>query len=139
MPRAQLAALPFTLKEGRSQVLLVTSRETRRWVIPKGWPKKKVEPQVQAAREAYEEAGIVGSVDTRPIGSYRYEKRLKSGKTTTCKVNVYLLEVEQELDEWPEKGERERRWMSPAEAADLVTEDSLTDILLRLANGLPLS
>jgi hypothetical protein len=77
-------------------------------------------------------------VGTRPVGSYRYKKWLKSGRTAICKVDVYLLEVEQELDEWPEKDERERRWMSAAEAAGLVSEDSLTAILLSLVNGLPL-
>jgi 8-oxo-dGTP pyrophosphatase MutT (NUDIX family) len=135
MPRAQLAALPVAVRDGRTQVLLVTSRETRRWVIPKGWPKKKVGDPAQAAREAYEEAGIEGRVDPQPVGSYRYEKRLTSGRTVLCRVEVYLLAVERELDHWPERDQRERRWMSPAEAAGLVAEAGLAELLLSLAEG----
>ncbi|HYD29249.1 MAG TPA: NUDIX hydrolase [Azospirillaceae bacterium] len=136
-PRTQYAALPFTIRDDQTRVLLVTSRETRRWVIPKGWPEKHVQPHELAAREAYEEAGLVGRVGQRPFASFQYEKRLKSGRTTTCVVQTYLFEVEEELDDWPEKAERERRWMSPAEAAGLVTEGDLGQILLNLENHLP--
>lgn len=131
--RRQYAALPFVVRGGRPEVMLITSRETGRWIIPKGWPAKKLAPSDLAAREAYEEAGLVGRTNDRPCGSYRYEKRLKSGKCATCDVDVFLMEVERELPDWPEKGERERRWMSPAQAAMLVTEAGLIELLLTLA------
>lgn len=135
--RTQYAALPFTTRDGQPLVMLITSRETRRWIIPKGWPEKRTAPHALAAREAYEEAGLVGRVGERPFATFWYEKRLKSGRTTTCVVETYLFEVERELDEWPEKGQRERRWMTPAEAAGLVTESGLTEILLSLPDHLP--
>ena len=133
-PRRQYAALPYTVREGQAEVMLITSRDTRRWIIPKGWPEKKVAPADLAAREAYEEAGLVGRTTQQPCGRYRYEKRLKSGKSATCDVDVYLLQVERELDDWPEKGQRERRWMTPAQAALLVSEAGLIELLLDLAN-----
>ncbi|HYE52110.1 MAG TPA: NUDIX hydrolase [Azospirillaceae bacterium] len=130
---AQYAALPVRERDGRRQVMLITSRETKRWIIPKGWPEKNLEPHEVAAREAYEEAGLVGRVETRPLGSFVYEKRLRDGSATPCQVDIFLLEVERELDDWPEKGQRERRWMSPSEAALLVGEAGLVTVLLRLA------
>jgi 8-oxo-dGTP pyrophosphatase MutT (NUDIX family) len=131
-PRTQFAALPTTVRTGQLHVLLITSRETRRWVIPKGWPEKGYSPPELAAREAYEEAGIVGRVAPVPLGSYRYAKRLTAKKAVPCVVEVYLLEVERELDDWPERRQRERRWLPPAEAAPLVEEAGLADLLLRM-------
>ncbi|WP_407696893.1 NUDIX hydrolase [Skermanella mucosa] len=113
-------------------ILMVTSRETRRWVVPKGWQEKKIADPEQAAREAYEEAGAIGQVGMKPIGAYRYEKRLKNGRSKTLDVAVYLFEVEELLDEWPEMDERERRWMTPAQAALAVDEGSLAALLLGL-------
>lgn len=117
-------------------MLLITSRESGRWIIPKGWPERKVKPRDLAAREAYEEAGILGRVGHDPVGTYRYEKRLKSGKATTCEVQVFPFEVERELDEWPEKGQRERRWVTPDQAAQLVTEGGLAELLLTVTSAM---
>jgi 8-oxo-dGTP pyrophosphatase MutT (NUDIX family) len=130
--RTQYAALPFRMTDDGLKVLLITSRETRRWVIPKGWPEKDVAPHELAAREAYEEAGIAGRIEPSPAGAFRYDKRLSVKKAVPVVVDVYLLEVERELDDWPEKGQRERRWMSPAQAALLVGESGLIEMLLRL-------
>jgi 8-oxo-dGTP pyrophosphatase MutT (NUDIX family) len=130
--RLQYAALPYAVRNGRLEVLLLTSRETRRWVIPKGWPEKKVKPAVLAAREAYEEAGLVGRVSHKPAGEYAYGKQMKSGKTVACTVDVFLFEVGQELNDWPEKGQREKCWTTPDDAAGLVQEPGLADLLLRL-------
>lgn len=135
--RTQYAALPFAVRDGEPQVMLITSRETGRWVIPKGWPEKKVKPYDLAAREAYEEAGLLGKVARKPLGSYRYEKQLSAKKAVSCVVHVYRLEVQQELDDWPEKGQRERCWMSPSQAALLVSESGLARILLRLGGSPP--
>src|SRR5262245_20966091 len=98
----QFAALPWRIDDsGRRQVLLLTSRETHRWVIPKGWPIKGRKPAEVAAQEAYEEAGLIGVlIGKRPIGNYFYEKRLRSG-AVLCEVEVFLFRVERQLDDWP--------------------------------------
>ncbi len=127
----QYAAIPVRFSgDGRLEVLLVTSRGSRRWVIPKGWPMRKVAPSAAAAREAYEEAGIEGVI--RPggaVGNYHYAKALGAGEMP-IKVKVFLLWVERQLDSWPEQAERETRWFSPEEAAELVAEPELATLLL---------
>ena len=128
----QYAALPFALKNGQPRVMLVTSRGKGRWIIPKGWPEKALQPHASAAKEAYEEAGIVGTVDKRPIGTYRYTKRLGSGARTVFEVEAYLLHVERQLRDWPEKGQRLKRWVAPAQAARLVRDEGLVRLLLKL-------
>ena len=109
--------------------MLVTSRETGRWIIPKGWPKKRTAPYASAAREALEEAGVVGEVGRDPIGSYSYKKRLKSGAVVACEVQIFPLEVKRQQKTWPEKGERELRWFSPTNAARAVQEPVLRKII----------
>jgi len=125
----QVAALPYRNHGEGMEVLLITSRETRRWVIPKGWPMPKRSDSSAAEREAFEEAGIEGKMGRKSIGSYVYDKRKKSGRTLKVQVTVYAMEVSRLLDEWPEKGERERRWFGVTEAADLVQEDGLQAII----------
>lgn len=132
-PRKQFGALPFRMTEdGRVEVALVTSRETRRWVIPKGWPIRKLAPFETAAREAYEEAGLAGAVAQEPYGAYSYEKRLKSRASVSCNVDVYLMAVGREKKRWPERDERERRWFEAGEAARLVDEPELAGMIAAL-------
>ena len=111
--RVQYAALPYRLNgKTRTEVMLVTSRETRRWIIPKGWPHKGKAPHDSAAREAFEEAGVVGAVGKRAVGSFPYQKRLKNGGVTVCEVHVFPLRVRRQSKEWPEKEQREIKWLS---------------------------
>src|SRR3954447_7757079 len=129
----QYAALPYRLRaDGAVEILLVTSRETERWVIPKGWPMKGRQPHVSAAREALEEAGLVGSIDKEPIGSYRYNKRLKNGVEVPCTVEVFPMEVRLQKKKWPEKGQRTLRWFPPEEAAEAVDEAGLSQTIRNL-------
>src|ERR1700704_4175513 len=108
--RVQYAALPYRRgSNSRTEVMLVTSRETGRWVIPKGWPQKRKKPHASAAREAREEAGVVGKIEHHPIGSYSYKKRLKSGTLVPCEVRVFPLKVNRQKRGWPEKEERKVR------------------------------
>jgi 8-oxo-dGTP pyrophosphatase MutT (NUDIX family) len=126
----QYAALPYRqTSDSRTEVMLVTSRETGRWVIPKGWPQKRRTPYISAAREAREEAGVVGKIAQRPIGSYSYQKRLKSGALVDCEVRVFPLNVERQQSRWPEKQQREVRWFSRTEASKVVREPALSDII----------
>ena len=131
--RVQYAALPFRRRPAAgTQVLLVTSRQTGRWIIPKGWPIKRKAPHAAAAQEALEEAGVVGRVRRRSIGSYQYKKRLKNGEAILCKVQVFPLEVDRQERTWPEKGKRKVKWFSPDKAAATVDEAVLRDIIRKL-------
>ena len=129
----QYAALPIRMGESGTEVMLVTSRSSRRWIIPKGWPEKRLAPRVVAAMEAFEEAGIIGRARLHPFGTYRYRKRLKGDKQIPCEVEVYLFDVAWQFADWPERGQREIGWFSVAEAARLVEEPGLGKLLLALA------
>ena len=132
--RVQYGALPYRLSAGsRPQFMLITSRETRRWVIPKGWLKKGKSPRYSAAREAFEEAGVVGAVAKRSVGSFSYEKRLKNGGVVVCEVRVFPLEVRRQNKQWPEKRERVVKWLPASQAAEKVKEPMLGEIIRRLA------
>jgi 8-oxo-dGTP pyrophosphatase MutT (NUDIX family) len=133
--RQQYGALPYRLAEdGEVELLLVTSRGSGRWVIPKGWPIKKLKPQQSAAREAYEEAGVRGRVSGRSIGSFRYEKRPdEDASAPLCEVKVFPLLVERHHKRWPEMDQREQRWFSAAEASGAVAEAELQELILRFA------
>jgi len=129
-PRTQFAALPWRRDaQGRLEVLLITSRETRRWVIPKGWPIKGKSSGKSAAREAFEEAGVTGKLKKKPVGAYAYDKRLKNGRLQRVRVTVFALEVAEEADAFPEAAQREKLWAAPAEAARVVDEPELMVIL----------
>jgi 8-oxo-dGTP pyrophosphatase MutT (NUDIX family) len=132
----QYAALPYRLNgHAQPEVMLVTSRETRRWIIPKGWPHKGKAPHHSAAREAFEEAGVVGAVSKDSIGSFSYQKRLRTGVVVDCEVRVFALEVKRQRKAWPEQREREVRWLSARAAARTVQEPMLSAIIRRLARG----
>ena len=130
--RLQYGALPYRAGDDGLKVMLVTSRETKRWVIPKGWPMKDRKPHAAAKREAFEEAGVRGEIGKRSIGTFKYDKRLNSEATVTCKVEVFPLKVREEAETWPERGEREGRWFSPDEAAGVVAEAELREIIRKL-------
>ena len=131
-PASQFAALPWRrMPDGAVKVLLITSRETRRWIIPKGWPMIDRTPGEAAAQEAYEEAGVVGEAASRPIGAYGYGKRLRDGTVQDVEVQVFPLEVLVERLAFPEQGQRDKRWIAAAEAADLVDEPELQAIIRR--------
>ncbi len=128
-PRLQYAALPFRFgATGEVEIMLITSRETRRWVIPKGWPIKGLEPHETAEREAFEEAGLRGCAAKRPVGRYRYEKRLQQS-TVLCEVAVYPFAVTTQRKRWPEQHQREGRWFSAEEAANAVREEDLQRLI----------
>jgi 8-oxo-dGTP pyrophosphatase MutT (NUDIX family) len=133
--RVQYAALPFAVSaSGRARVMLVTSRGGRRWVIPKGMPIRHLSAPEVAAREAYEEAGLVGQViGRRPVGSYRYVKR--GGPKKPFAVTVFLMHVDRQLDAWPERGRRRTAWFDFAAAARVVEAEGLADILRRMSHN----
>ncbi len=129
---AQVAALPIRFADdGAAQALLLTSRETKRWVIPKGWPMKGRKPWEAAAQEALEEAGVVGRPRKKPIGSYVYFKRQET-HFDICRVDVYVLAFAKQLKTWREIGQREAKWFGLEEAAELVEEPGLVALLQTL-------
>lgn len=128
-PRQQVAALPYRVDpEGNFEILLVTSRDTGRWVLPKGWPMKGRHLRKAAQIEAFEEAGVVGKTGKQALGTYTYDK----DGVVPCRVSVYPLPVEALRGEWPEKDQRQREWHSPSDASDCVDERDLK-LLLRSA------
>ena len=118
--------------DGELRVLLVTSRETKRWVIPKGWPMKGRNASGAAAQEAFEEAGARGRVKGEKLGRYHYLKRLRDGTEAPCVVHVFPLLVDHLAETWPEQDERRREWFTPLDAANHVDEPELREILRTL-------
>ncbi|MBZ9939202.1 NUDIX hydrolase [Mesorhizobium sp. BR1-1-16] len=133
----QVAALPFRKGEEGPQVCLVTTRETRRWTIPKGWPMKGRSDSDAARIEAIEEGGLVGKVTKRPIGSFLYWKR-RPTELDLIRVEVYRLDVDEQLATWKEAGERYSMWFPLDTAADLVDEPGLKAIFESLMAEPPL-
>jgi 8-oxo-dGTP pyrophosphatase MutT (NUDIX family) len=130
----QCAALCWRLnKSGKVQVLLITSLDTGRWVIPKGWPAEGEAAAAAAAREAWEEAGVEGKAQSAALGSYGYDKVLADGSTLRCAVAVHALAVTRRAKAFPEKGRRRARWLRPAKAAKLVVEPDLAALLAAFA------
>ncbi|MBX3568368.1 MAG: NUDIX hydrolase [Rhizobiaceae bacterium] len=127
--RIQVAALPWRRSGGGVEVMLITSRDTGRWVIPKGWPEGNEALGAAAAREANEEAGVSGAVSAGEIGRYLYFKQLSSGAEKRCQVHVFALEIDVVRDKWPERKKRRRAWFSAAEAAKLVREPDLSELI----------
>lgn len=125
----QAAALPWRETDRGLEVMLITSRDTGRWVLPKGWPEGEEAFFDAAAREAAEEAGLSGDISEREAGRYTYRKTKRSGADLPCEVLVYPLKVEGVADRWPERKQRRRAWFSPREAAKKVQEEELAALL----------
>ncbi|MGY5806370.1 NUDIX hydrolase [Rhizobium sp. LEGMi198b] len=119
--------------DGMVEVLLITTRETGRWTIPKGWPIKGLKPHQVAEREAWEEAGIKGKVKKASFGYYSYLKTLVDGSVVPSIVEVHLLRTEQASEKFPERGQRLLEWMVPEEAAFRVQEPELKGLFRKLA------
>jgi 8-oxo-dGTP pyrophosphatase MutT (NUDIX family) len=139
LPKRQIAVLPYrtvgAASEARTEILLITSRETRRWVVPKGNPMKGLAPHDAAAVEAKEEAGVLGEVVPASLGSFRYRKRFASGRSVWAVVDIFPFMVTQELQTWDEQHERDRRWFALSDAADAVDEPDLAAIIRQFGTG----
>ena len=128
----QVAAIPFRLGQaGDIEIMLVTSRTTKRFIVPKGWPMKGKSGRKAAMIEAQEEAGVLGKILKEPAGTYSYWKRL-ANRFVHVDVIVYLLEVTEELADWQEAKRRQRAWLAPAEAAMLIDEPDLATLVSAL-------
>jgi len=133
--RTQYAALCYrrTKKDGQLEILLLTSRDTGRWVIPKGWPMGSKAGYTVAETEALQEAGVKGIVEHDPLGCFGYGKAMPEGLVLPCEVQVHAMEVTGSVKNFKEKGERKLEWVSPQAAAERVAEPGLKKIILTFA------
>jgi 8-oxo-dGTP pyrophosphatase MutT (NUDIX family) len=129
----QTGALPWRVRGGKLQLLLVTGRLSKRWTIPKGWPMYGKTLAEAAAQEACEEAGVEGEPAAEPIGRFNHTKTHAVIGRLEVTILVHPLKVRRVLANWPEKTDRGRRWLSPAKAAKLVENPQLRQILLDFA------
>lgn len=127
--KLQVAALPWRVGNDGVEIMLITSKDTGRWVLPKGGVKKNEELWRAAEREAEEEAGIRGGVSRREAGRYFYAKVQLIGRAIPCEVLVYPLEVHDVASSWEEDAARTRNWVAPTHAADMVDEPDLGELL----------
>jgi 8-oxo-dGTP pyrophosphatase MutT (NUDIX family) len=133
----QTAALPWRCtKAGNFEFLLVTSRSSQRWIIPKGRPMTGKSLAQAAAQEAYEEAGVRGKIDGRSVGSFEHMKQSAVGGPVTVLVHVYSLAVERELASWPEKEQRARRWFLQPQALEAIESEGLRSVVESFARAL---
>lgn len=128
-PRQQIAALPFRRRKGL-EVMLVSTLDSGRWVIPKGWPMKGLSNSEAAAREAFEEAGLVGDIAEEAVGQFHYFKRKKNGAVWLCRVDVFPMQVKEQRRNWPEKAQRRTKWFPLQQAAMEVSDAELGELLL---------
>lgn len=133
--QTQQGALCWRMRRGHIEVLLITSRDTGRWVIPKGWPAPGLDPSASAAREAWEEAGVEGEVASVPLGMFGYDKGRPGMAPLPCVVNVFALRVRRLASRYPERKERRRKWFAADKAAQKVAEPELRGLFLRLQAG----
>lgn len=135
--RTQFGALCYRVHKDETQVLLITSRMSKRWIIPKGWPQDGVTPAQSAANEAFEEAGVTGKSVNLCIGMYSYTKIMDEDQDDLpCAVSVFPIRVKKLLDKYPEVKLRKRRWFSVKKAAGLVKEPELKKILKHFDHSL---
>jgi 8-oxo-dGTP pyrophosphatase MutT (NUDIX family) len=120
----QSGVIPYRVTNGRIEVLLVTTSDCKNWVIPKGGICNGMSPPASAAKEAWEEAGVIGQVNSNEVGTYKYRKQGK-----TYEVQTFLLAVDTVLSDWPEANQRRREWLEPSKAIRRVKKGSLKQIL----------
>lgn len=126
----QSGVVPYRIKDGELEILMITSRKNGKWIIPKGVVEPYMTPQQSAAQEAYEEAGIYGEVGDQPVGRYEVDKW-----GGVCTIVVYPMLVTKEYDDWMEKNFRKRRWMSPEKAAEKAGKKAVSEIISKFAAG----
>ncbi len=127
--RTQFAALCYRIVKDKTEILLVTSRGTGRWIVPKGWPMDGVTPARAAITEAWEEAGVQGQCADICLGLFSYAKSVAPEMLLPCVVMVYPVRVSNLADNYPEAGSRQRKWFSQKKAARAVKEPELAQII----------
>lgn len=133
--RLQYGALPYRFTPTAAlEILLVTTRRSKRWIIPKGWPIKGLRPAKSAAREAFEEAGVRGKIGTKSVGLFNYDKLLdEEGIQFNCEVRVFPLLVKRQSENWPEIEQRLVQWVEPNKAVSMIKEPELKKLIATFA------
>jgi len=131
----QTGALPWRLAKNGIEILLVTGRRSGRWTIPKGWPMPGKSLAEAAAQEAFEEAGVRGTVDPKPIGTFNHVKQQMAFGEFEVNIVVHNLWVDREFPKWPELGQRKRKWFKPKDAAKRVDSAELSALILTIAKS----
>jgi phosphohistidine phosphatase len=127
----QSAVIPYRFKSGKLEILLISSLKKKNWIIPKGFVENGISAQKSAEKEALEEAGVKGIVQSNLLGIYHQKKW-----GGNCQIEVYAMSVNQELDLWPEKELRERKWFNIKDAIDLIYNKDLKQIVKEFQNSL---
>jgi 8-oxo-dGTP pyrophosphatase MutT (NUDIX family) len=120
------AALPIRKSRSGTEVLLVTTRKRRHWIVPKGRREKQCEAHITAANEALEEAGVVGKIQKQPLVTFSQRRKRRKRKVI---VKVFRLSVRKQLKQWRERGERRLRWLTPKQAANKIRYKPLKAVL----------
>jgi 8-oxo-dGTP pyrophosphatase MutT (NUDIX family) len=133
--RVQYGALPYRFTPMAAlEILVVTTRQSRHWIVPKGWPIKRLTPSKSAAREAFEEAGVRGKIGARAIGSFTYRKSTgQTDEDPNYEVKIFPLLVRRQSATWPEYGQRVVQWVDPEKAISLIREPELKAIVATFA------
>jgi 8-oxo-dGTP pyrophosphatase MutT (NUDIX family) len=126
----QFGAVPFRVRRGRIEVMLVTARDGKRWLVPKGWPMKRG-PRYTARKEAFEESGVKGKVQRKPLGTLKYRKKIRS-RRTKVNLRLYPLAVKKQVRRFPERKQRLRRWFSLKRAVERCRDPGLGRLLRRI-------
>lgn len=133
---AQIGAICWRMHRAKVEVLLITSRDTGRWVIPKGWPMQGLSDAEAASIEAWEEAGVRGDINPESIGQFGYDKVLSATETKLCTVTVFGLRVAALHTDFPERKQRRRKWFAAEKAARKVAEPELRQLLKAIVKQL---
>lgn len=130
----QSAVIPYRITKRGMEILLITSLRKKNWIIPKGYIEYNLTPFESAKKEAYEEAGIIGSNETMELGYFKFVK-----PTGSCWMKVYSMEVNEMLEEYPEMNERKRKWFTPEEAIEKISIKEVADMIRELSSMLKVS
>ncbi|MFN3874138.1 MAG: NUDIX hydrolase [Ignavibacterium sp.] len=125
------AVIPYRIIQGKLEILLVTSIRKKKWIVPKGYIEFNLTPFESAKKEAYEEAGVVGSNETVEVGQFINEKKNRKEL-----IKVYTMEVDEELDDYPEKNLRKRKWFDYEEAVEKVQNVQIKNFLKKLKESI---
>ena len=131
--KLQVGCICYKKEKKKLKILIITSRNSKRWIIPKGWIKKNLGSIRSAEAEAWEEAGVKGKCYKNTIGFYTYQKIGKNGKGRRCTVKVFALKVREQLNDFPEKNFRTLRWITPEKSHKFIENKELVQVLENFA------